>query len=111
DVGVTKASYAGGPVTQNGDSAREAVTQHLRVTGIGTITMRAVLRLTSTSGAWRVAWSPATIAPQLAPGGHLALHVNWPDRAQILGAGGTPLTTEASMVTIGVEGSRIKDDA
>jgi hypothetical protein len=111
DLGVTKASYAGGTVTQNGNSAREPVTQHLRLTGIGTITVRSVLRLTSTPGGWRVAWSPATIAPQLAPGGHLSLQVNWPARAQILGAGGAPLTTEAPMVTIGVEGSRIKSDA
>jgi len=108
DLGVTKASYAGGTLTQNGTSAREPVTQHLRLTGIGTITVRSVLRLTSTPGGWQVAWSPATIAPQLQPGGHLSLQLNWPARAPILGAGGAPLTTQASMVTIGVEGSRIK---
>src|SRR5215469_7105 len=88
DLGVTKASYVG-VVTQNGNSARALVTQHLRLAGIDTITVRSVLRLTSTHGGWRVAWS----------------------RAPILGAGGTPLTMQASMVTIGVEGSRITSDA
>lgn len=111
DLGVVRASYAGGPVNQNGTSAREEVTQHLRLAGIGTITLRSVLRLTSTSGGWRVAWSPAAIASQLTAGGHLSLQVNWPARAQILGAGGAPLTMEAAMVTIGVEGSRITSDA
>ena len=111
DLGVTKASYVGGVVTQNGNSARALVTQHLRLAGIGTITVRSVLRLTSTPGGWRVAWSPAAIAPQLTSGGQLSLQVNWPARAPILGAGGTPLTMQASMVTIGVEGSRITSDA
>lgn len=111
DIGVTRASYTGGPVTQSGTSARVPVTQHLRLTGIGTITVRSALRLTSTRAGWRVAWSPAAIAPQLRQGGHLSLQVNWPARAQILGAGGAPLTTQATMVTIGVEGSRIKNDA
>ena len=111
DLGVTKASYVSGPVTQNGTSARVPETQRLRLAGVGTIAVRSVLRLTATPAGWRVAWSPAAIAPQLASGGHLSLQVNWPPRAQILGAGGAPLTTQATMVTIGVEGSRIKSDA
>jgi len=105
DIGVTRASYVGGPITQNGNSARERVTQQLRLAGARTITVRSVLRLTSASGAWRVAWTPGTVASQLTAGGHLRLQVNWPARAQILGAGGAPLTLEAAMVTIGVEGS------
>ncbi|HYK68607.1 MAG TPA: penicillin-binding transpeptidase domain-containing protein [Streptosporangiaceae bacterium] len=111
DLGVTKASYSGGSLTQTGNSAREPVTQHLRLPGVGTITVRSALRLTGTPSGWRVAWSPAAIAAPLTPGGHLSVQVNWPARAQILGAGGVPLTTQAAMVTIGVEGSRIKSDA
>ena len=111
DLGVTTASFVAGPPAQNGNAARVPVTQHLRLAGVGTITIRSVLRLTSTSGGWRVTWSPAAIAPQLQPGGRLSLQVNWPDRAQILGAGGVPLTLQAAMVTIGVEGSRIKSAA
>jgi hypothetical protein len=111
DLGVTRASYAGGTMTENGNSAREPVTQQLRLAGARTITVRSVLRLTSASGRWRVAWTPGTIASQLTAGGHLSLQLNWPARAQILGAGGAPLTTAAAMVTIGVEGSRVTSDA
>ncbi len=109
DLAVTKASYAGGGLTQNGSSAREPVTQHLTIAGIGTVTVRSALKLTSTAQGWRVAWSPATIAPQLGPKDELSLQVNWPPRAQILGAGGAPLTTQAKMVIIGVEGERIQN--
>ena len=35
---------------------------------------------------------------------------DWPTRAPILGAGGAPLTTERQLVTVGVVGSRIKNE-
>jgi len=62
-------------------------------------------------GKWLVKWSPATIAPQLGQGDQLSLQTTWPTRAPILGAGGTPLTTQGQVVTIGVEGARIKNAA
>ena len=62
-------------------------------------------------GKWLVKWSPATIAPQLPAGGQLSLQTTWPARAAILGADGTPLTSQGQVVTIGVEGARIKDAA
>jgi len=111
DLGVTRASYAGGPVAQSGNSAREPVRQRLKLAGIGTVTIRSVLRLTNSSQGWQVSWSPATIAPQLKPGGRLSLQVDWPARAPILGARGAPLTVSAPMVTIGVEGQRIQSQS
>ena len=111
DLTVTRASYVGGTMTQSGASARQPVTQHLRLAGLGAVTIRSVLRLTSTAQGWRVRWSPATIAPQLAPGDQLSLQVNWPPRAQILGAAGAPLTLQAPMVIIGVEGERIQSQS
>ncbi len=111
DLTVTKASYLGGQLTQNGTSAHQPVTQHLKIAGIGTATVRSELRLTDTAQGWRVAWSPATIAPALRPGDQLALQENWPARAQILGAGGSPLTMQAPMVIIGVEGQLIQSQS
>jgi cell division protein FtsI/penicillin-binding protein 2 len=108
-LSVRHASYQAGRLRTSGDTASEPVAEHLVLGGIGTITVRTVLRLTSTSAGWLVKWSPATIAPQLKPGGSLSLQVTWPPRAQILGANSAPLTTQARMVTVGVEGSRIKD--
>ena len=112
DLGVRQASYtAAGRMKVSGARASVPVTERLQLPGIGAITIRTTLRLVKRSGAWRVSWSPATIAPQLRPGGRLALDVSWPARAPVLGAGGAPLTRQARQVTIGVEGQRIKHAA
>jgi len=111
DLGVRQASYRSGHLTVSGDLAHEPVTQRLEVSGIGAITVKSVLRLVQSAGTWRVDWSPATIAPQLKSGDHLSLAVTWAPRAQITGAGGAPLTAQAPIVTIGVEGQRIKNPA
>jgi cell division protein FtsI/penicillin-binding protein 2 len=109
DLTLTHASYTAGRMHVTGSTAHEAVTQHLQLAGIKPeVTISSVLRLVDRSGHWLVSWSPATIAPQLKPGDHLTLQVTWPQRAQILGAGGAPLTTQAPMVTVGLEGERIK---
>jgi cell division protein FtsI/penicillin-binding protein 2 len=111
DLGVRTASYTAGRLTASGSTAAEPVTQRLAIAGIGTITLRTRLHLVQRSGQWRVSWTPATIAPQLKPGGRLALQTTWPARAAILGAGGAPLTTQAPQVTVGVEGQRVKHAA
>jgi Penicillin binding protein transpeptidase domain/Penicillin-binding Protein dimerisation domain/NTF2-like N-terminal transpeptidase domain len=109
DLGVRHASYQAGKMQVSGDTASEPVTERLQLAGVGTIAIRTELRLVQGSSAWLVDWSPATIAPQLTAGGRLAVQVNWPPRAPILGAGGAPLTTQAAMVIVGVEGQRIKN--
>jgi cell division protein FtsI/penicillin-binding protein 2 len=108
DLGVRQASYTAGRLTASGTTAAEPVTQRLTIAGIGTVTLRTRLRLVQRNGQWRVSWTPATIAPQLKPGGRLALQTTWPARAAILGAGAAPLTTQAPQVTVGVEGQRVK---
>lgn len=108
DLTVRRASYRAGTVTVSGDTARAPVTQRLELSGIGTITIKSALHLTKVDGRWLIDWSPATIAPQLQPGDQLSLQVTWPPRAQILGAGGAPLTYQAPMVVVGVEGQRMK---
>jgi cell division protein FtsI/penicillin-binding protein 2 len=112
DLGARQSSYQPGQIAVSGSRAREPVTEEIPLAGIGTVSIKTTLRLTKASGIWLVAWSPATIAPELThPGDHLSVAVTWPPRAQILGAGGRPLTTQAPLVTIGVEGQRIKDDS
>jgi hypothetical protein len=108
-LSVRSASYQGGHLTVSGGSAHEPVAEHLTITGIGAVTVKTVLRLADVNSTWLVNWSPATIAPQLKPGGSLSLQVSWPPRAPIMGAGDQPLTTQAPMVTVGIEGQRIKD--
>ena len=110
DLSAKHASYTAGKLVVTGSTAHEPVTELVDVTGVGAVPINTTLRLGDTSGHWLVDWSLATIAPQLAkPGDQLSLQVSWPARAQILGAGGAPLTRQAPMVTVGVEGQRIRN--
>lgn len=109
NLGVHHAAFTPGTTVTSGSKATEPFTQRLSLTGLGTITIRSTLNLVLSQGHWLVTWSPATIAPQLKAGEQLSLHVTWPARAAILGAGGAPLVTTGQAVTIGVEGARIKD--
>ena len=108
-LGVHQASFPAGTVATSGSTATEPFTEQLAVPGLRTITIKPTLHLTQVQGHWLVSWSPATIAPSLQSGDQLALHVTWPTRAAILGQGGAPLVTSGDVVTIGVEGARIKN--
>jgi cell division protein FtsI/penicillin-binding protein 2 len=108
---VRRASFAAGPMDTNNSAASAPVTERLTLAGLGTVTLSSALHLVLVQGKWLVKWSPATIAPQLRAGGQLSLQTTWPARAAILGADGTPLTSQGQVVTIGVEGARIKDAA
>ena len=109
NLSVSKATFTAGTMKTTGSTAQEPVTERLHLTGLGTVTIRPTLHLVQRSGQWRVAWTPATIAPPLQAGDQLAVTTTWPARAAIDGAGGVPLTGQAQQVTIGVEGSMVKD--
>jgi Penicillin binding protein transpeptidase domain/NTF2-like N-terminal transpeptidase domain/Penicillin-binding Protein dimerisation domain len=109
DLGVHQAAFSPGAVVANGPKASEPFTERLALTGVGTITIKSTLNLVQSQGHWLVTWTPATIAPQLRAGDQLSVRKAWPTRAPVLGAGGTPLTSQGAVVTIGVEGARIKD--
>lgn len=108
---VQKASFTGGTVTTKDSTAREPVTEKLQLKGLGTITLTTTLWLKKVSGKWLVSWAPSTITPRLGTNDKLSVQLTWPARAAILGANGQALTSQASNVTIGLEGSRIKDAA
>jgi cell division protein FtsI/penicillin-binding protein 2 len=109
NLSVKQASFTAGTMTTTGSKAAEPVTERLTPAGLGTITIQSQLHLVLVNGKWLVSWSPATIAPQLGTGDQLSLARTWPARAAILGKDGTPLTTHGQVVTIGVEGLRIKN--
>jgi cell division protein FtsI/penicillin-binding protein 2 len=109
NLGVHEASFTPGTTVTSGSTATEPFTERLALSGVGTISIKSTLHLAQVQGHWLVKWSPGTIVPQLKTGDQLALHVTWPARAAILGAGGAPLVTTGQVVTIGVEGARIKD--
>ncbi|HEX4257189.1 MAG TPA: penicillin-binding transpeptidase domain-containing protein [Streptosporangiaceae bacterium] len=108
---VQKASFTGGTVTTKDSTAREPVTENFQLKGLGPISLKTTLRLKKVSGKWLVSWAPSTITPKLGAKDKLSVQLTWPARAAILGANGQALTSQASNVTIGVEGSRIKDAA
>ena len=109
DLGVHQATFTPGTVGTNGSSATEPFTERLALSGVGTVTVKSTLHLVQVQGHWLVNWSPATIAPPLRAGDQLSVQKTWPARAVILGQGGAPLVTTGNVVTIGVEGARIKD--
>jgi cell division protein FtsI/penicillin-binding protein 2 len=109
NLSVKQAGLTAGTMTTTGSKAAEPVTERLTLAGLGTVTIGSQLHLVLANGKWLVSWSPATIAPQLGTGDQLSLAKTWPTRAAILGKDGTPLTTHGQVVTIGVEGLRIKN--
>src|ERR1700736_5332123 len=108
---VRQASFAAGPMQTKGSTASAPVTERLTLAGLGTVTVKSALHLVLAQGKWLVKWSPATIAPQLGASDQLSLQTTWAARAAVLGAHGTPLTSQGQVVTIGVEGALIKDAA
>ena len=111
DLSVRQASFTAGPMQAGQEAASEPVIERLTLAGLGTITIRSALHLVLSHGTWLVKWSPATIAPPLRAGDQLSLRTTWPARAAVLDTHGTPLTSQGQVVTIGVEGSRIKNAA
>jgi cell division protein FtsI/penicillin-binding protein 2 len=111
DLGVREATFTGQDLTSTGTSASEQVIERFQLGGLGSIVLLSTLSLVLQQGSWRVDWAPSTIARQLNQGDHLKVTTLWPRRAPILAANRTALATHGQVVTIGVEGERVKDAA
>jgi cell division protein FtsI/penicillin-binding protein 2 len=114
-LGVTRASFDPGPIHttkgRNGGSttATATVAAHYALPEIGSWSETSTVHLVLRRRAWKIAWSPRTIDPQLHAGETIAVKRTWPARAPILGAGGAPLTRSGTQVNVGLVGSRVKD--
>jgi cell division protein FtsI/penicillin-binding protein 2 len=108
-LGITHASFTARRVTTapSGKAATARVTEHFALPQAGAWNPVTTVHLVERGGAWRIAWSPATINPALRAGDTIALSREWPQRASILGADGTPLTQTVTSVVVGVVGSRM----
>ena len=111
DLRVTRASYLAGALTQGSGTATAQVTEVFELAGVGDWVVHSKLHLVEHSGRWLVEWSPGTIDPSLTSGAHFVVETTWAARAQILGAGGVGLTTQAPMVIVGLEGRYVKNPA
>ena len=109
DLGVTAASFTAAPMQSANGAAHQNVTERLTLGALGQVSIRTTVSLVNRDGKWLVRWAPSTIAPALRAGDKLQVNTAWPARAQILGAGGVPLITQARLVVVGIEGSRVKN--
>lgn len=111
DLDITTAAFSAGALKRAGAVVRAPFTANLDLAGLGRWSYPGTLELRKVSGKWRVAWSPASLHPDLGPGQRFDRTRTWPERAPILGADGTPLVSAGPVIDIGVEPDRIKDKA
>lgn len=110
-LGAASVQRVAGKVTVHGSTATAPVTSTYGLDGVGPWRETTRITLGRHSGDWQVEWSPSLVAPGLQPGQRLAFLARWAPRADVLGAGGTPLTAQQPEVVVGVEGSRVKNPA
>jgi cell division protein FtsI/penicillin-binding protein 2 len=109
DLGVSHADFVAGQPHQNNSQATVPLTNHFTLTAFGSWTGQGMLTLINRDGRWLIDWSPQAIDRRLGSGEHAETRRAWADRAPILGAGGVLLTMPNRIVTVGIEGSRIRD--
>ncbi len=107
DLGLTKQSHDLGTVSTGGSTGTAGVTNDLTLGSLGTLRVRSTLRLTDSSGSWKVLWSSRSIIPSLGTGDSVKTTFSWAPRAPIDGMGGATLTTSVPMVSVGIQGSRV----
>ena len=100
-VGVRHLHLVLGKVTPDsaGAQARFTATADLVSNHVWTYTGQ--LQLVRQNRAWWVSWSPSAIYPGLKPGERFVLHAVWPARGQILGTGGTVLSSPTTIAQSG----------
>lgn len=112
DLGATSASYSAGTAqtASGGTRAAAPVTETYHLPVLGAWTVHGTLSLVLLHGKWKVAWSPAAIDPALGKGGHFTVRFDWPARAAVLAADGTPISPSSpTSVVVGLEGQYLKD--
>jgi len=100
-VGVRQLHLVLGRVTPDsaGAQARYTATADLASSHVWRYTGQ--LQLVKQNRAWWVSWSPSAIYPSLTTGQRFVLHAVWPARGQILGTGGTVLSSPATIAQSG----------
>ncbi len=87
---------------------RYRVTLHSAV--VGALTRETWMDLTRSEGDWRVAWTEATILPELVGGNGLFLDVVTPTRANIYDRQGRALAAQADVVALWIVPNQIGDE-
>jgi cell division protein FtsI/penicillin-binding protein 2 len=111
DLQVSAARFRPGAITREGDEVLAAYSAEVELAGLGTWTYDGTLDLVREGGKWRVAWAPASLHPDLAPGQRFGRSRTWPARAPILGVDGSALVSASEVVDVGLQPERIRDRA
>jgi NTF2-like N-terminal transpeptidase domain len=106
---VTQASFTPGTATITDDRAEVPFQARLRLRALGEWPYQGLLRLVRRDDRWRVAWSPATLHPEMTADLRFQRTRTWPERAPILAADGSMLAEPGPVVTINVVGERVKN--
>jgi Penicillin binding protein transpeptidase domain/NTF2-like N-terminal transpeptidase domain len=101
EIGLRHIHLALGPVTSDGGSAQARFTATASLASGHVWTYSGQLQLVKQNRAWSVNWSPAAIYPELKAGERFVLHATWPARGQVLGTGGTVLSSPAVIAKSG----------
>jgi cell division protein FtsI/penicillin-binding protein 2 len=107
---LRRAGGAGGP-GGTGEAAEAPFTAELELAGLGTWSYSGRLQLDERDDQWRVRWAPAVLHPALAEGQRFGVTRQWPERAPILGADGTPLVANGDVTVVGLQPGRIANQA
>lgn len=111
DLRVEAARFRPGPLRRAGATVVAEYAAELDLAGLGTWAYPGMLALDRVEGRWRVAWTPAALHPDLAPGQRFGRSRSWPVRAPILAADGSALVSATDVVDIGLQPERIRDRA
>ena len=108
EAGITRSTFQLGEV-RNGSTA--SVTAVHQIRGLGEWRVESTLGFVRRDGRWLADWKPSALHPEAQAGDRFERERSRPPRAPILGAGGRPLTVLGKVVAIGVQPSKIKDQA
>jgi len=101
ELGLRRLHLVLGRVTQSGGSATAGFTATASLASGHVWTYRGQLSLVKRNRHWWVSWSPAAIYPALRSGERFVLSAVWPPRGQVLGTGGTVLSSPATIAQSG----------
>jgi cell division protein FtsI/penicillin-binding protein 2 len=111
-LGAADISISMGHISQRGDTAHAYFNASVDLgRGGQPWAYRGSFPLRRVGGNWKVVWSPSVIAPGLRPGLRLAVLNTMPPRAQLLDAGGWPLSPLSLVYTVGVYPGRLRNPA
>lgn len=109
-IGITSSALEVGELRRE-PTTTAAVSAVHQIRGLGEWRVQSSLRFVRRDGRWLVEWAPSSFHPEAQPGDRFERERTRPPRGQILGAGGQPLTVIGKVVAVGVQPSRIADQA